>query len=175
MEFYFAEATASPGLLEALGVDVKLLVAQSIAFLVLLALLSKFAFPAIIRMIDKREEAIRTAADASKEAEKKAAEAADKVEKLLKTAKTEAAEIVSTAKAEAVSLTEKSEKKAKDQADRIVDDARESIGKEVIAARKSLHNEMIDLVATATAKVTAETATDQVDRDLVAAALKEAK
>lgn len=175
IELYFAEAAASPGLLEALGVDVKLLVVQTLAFLVLLALLSKFAFPAIIRMIDKREEAIQQTTHAAAEAEKKANEAEAKIEKLLKTARGEAADIVATAKSEAAALTEKSEAKSKAQAERIVADARETIDKEVSAAKKALHNDTIELVALATEKVTKGTLKPADDQKMISRVLEEVR
>lgn len=52
------EAAASPGLFQALGIDWKLFVEQGIAFLILVLILSKFVYPALVKSIDDRRAAI---------------------------------------------------------------------------------------------------------------------
>ena len=47
-------STNSPSILEALGINWKLLVEQGIAFLILVWILGKFVYPALIKSIDTR-------------------------------------------------------------------------------------------------------------------------
>jgi len=49
---------ASPGLLQALGIDWKLLVEQGVGFLILVAILGKFVYPALVKAIDDRRATI---------------------------------------------------------------------------------------------------------------------
>ena len=96
----------TPGFFEALGIDWKLLVLQTIAFLVLLWFLGKFVYPPLTKMLDKREADIEAGVKAAQAAEKKADEAKSEVEKLLKAARSEASDIVATAKEEAAATVE---------------------------------------------------------------------
>lgn len=164
-----------PGFFEALGIDWKLLVLQTIAFLVLLWFLGKFVYPPLTKMLDKREADIEAGVKAAQAAEKKADEAKNEVEKLLKQARSEANDIVATAKEEANATVEAADAKAKTRAERIVADAQEQIEKDVLAARKVLRDETLDLVAQATEKVIGKTIDAKVDQTVIASAVKEAK
>jgi F-type H+-transporting ATPase subunit b len=171
-----AETTsAQPGFFEALGVDWKLLVLQTIAFLVLLWFLAKFVYPPLTRMLEKREADIEAGVKAAQEAEKKADDAKAEVTKLLKEARREAGDIVSTAKEEATAAVENAGMKAKTRAEQIVASAHDQIEKDVAAAKRALHNETLSLVADATEKVVGKTVTAKVDETVIASAVKEAR
>ena len=150
-----------------------MLLIQGIAFLILVFVLGKWVFPVLMKAVDDRQEAIEAGAKAAEEAEKKAADAKDEVAKALKEARTEAKEIVGTAKDEANAMIADSEAKAKTRADKIVKDAHDQLEKDVIAARKALHNDTIELVALATEKVVGKTVNKDVDKKIIANAVKE--
>ncbi len=170
---YLASQTAhESGLFASLGIDWKLLVLQSVAFLLLLWLLSKFVYPVLNRMIDEREAELEAGQKAAKAAQDDAARAEDKMRKLLHEAQLEATQIVSTAKDEASSMLARAEEKAKTNAEHIVSQAHETIAKDVIAAKKALHNETIDLVAAATEKVVGKAVDVNIDKKLIQEALK---
>jgi len=172
---FAATETANGGIMAALGIDVKLLIMQLIAFLLLVWALNKWVFPIFFKIVDKRQAMIdegnRAAIEASKHAE--AAQAA--TEKLLKKAREEAKEIVATAREESVSMLDTAEVKSREQARYIIADARDQLQKEVVAAKKALHNETIDLVMAATGKVLGTTVDARIDKAVVAEALKETK
>lgn len=162
-------------LFASLGIDWKLLVLQTIAFLILLWFLSKFVFPPLTRMLEKREADIEAGVKAAQTAEKKADSAKAEVEKLLKEARREAKDIVTNAKQEATVAVEAADFKAKACAERTVAEAKEQIEKEVLSARKALAKETIELVALATEKVVGKTVTAQMDEKVISAAVKEAQ
>jgi F-type H+-transporting ATPase subunit b len=164
-----------PGFFEALGIDWKLLVLQTIAFLVLLWFLGKFVYPPLTKMLDKREADIEAGVKAAQAAEKKAEEAQVEVAKLLKQARTEASDIVATAKEEANATVEAAGAKAKSRAEHIVSDAQEQIEKDILAAKKALRSEAMEFVAAATEKVVGKTVNAKVDQSVIADAVKEAK
>lgn len=173
---YLAVAsTDESGLFESLGIDWKMLVLQAIAFLVLLALLSKFVFPILMKMVDEREAKIAEGQKAAEEAVKQAAQTKDEVSKLLADARKEATEIVATAKDQASQAAADSDKKAKERAERIVSAASEDIAKQIASAQKTLRNETIELVAMATEKVAGSAISKAVDEKQIADALKGAK
>lgn len=172
----FASTEAEAGksdLFSSIGIDWKLLVLQTIAFLLLLAILKKWVYPPIVKMLDKREEAVTEAAKAASVAEKRAAEAQAETKKLLKQARAEASAIVSTAKQEAEEISLSSDKKAKLRAERIVNDAQDEIKRDIATAKKQLRNEMVDLVAAATEKVTSKVVDASKDRDIIAKNVKD--
>lgn len=172
-QFAATEEAASGDILTTLGIHWELLVFQIIAFLILVWALGKFVYPWLMKSVDERQEAIEASTKAAEAAEQKAAEAQDEIAKLLKEARTEAKDIVSTAKDEAAAMVANSEDKAKKRAEKIVADAHEQLEKDVIAARKALHNDTIELVALATEKVVGIAVDANVDKKVIAAAVKE--
>ncbi len=167
-------AAGDGGLLGALGIDVRLLIIQAIAFLVLLWALSKFVYPAISGMLEKREKAIQEGIELAENAEKNAERASEKVDKMLSDARKQASEVIASAKDEANSIVETANQNAASQTERMLERANADIEKEVDAARKALRDETINLVALATEKVVGGAMTDAIDKKVVASALKEA-
>ena len=107
-QFASAEAHAADkaDLFGSLGIDWKLLILQSVAFLILLFVLSKWVYPPLAAMLDKREKDLRTAEKAAKSAR----ENADKTEKMInasmRKARAEARDIVASARNEATEIVE---------------------------------------------------------------------
>lgn len=171
----FAAAQAESNMLDSLGIDLKLLAFQVVAFLLLVIVLGKFVFPVFFRIIDKRqadiEESARAAAESSEHADKVKAE----VDAMLKKARREATEIVSTAKTEAEAMVADAESKAKTNAEHILASAREDIDKEIVAAKKQLHNESIDLVVAAAEKVLGTHVDAKLDKKVVETSLREVR
>lgn len=171
--FATTEKSSSGDIFTSLGINGQMLLFQSVAFLILVFILSKWVFPVLMKAVDDRQAAIEAGAKAAEQAEKRAAEAEEQVQKLLKEARSEAKDIVATAKDEATAMVANSEEKAKLRADKIVKDAHEQIEKDVIAARKLLHNDTIELVALATEKVVGKSVNETVDRKIIAETVKE--
>ncbi len=170
---YFA-AAESGNLVAALGIDWQMLIFQIIGFAILVWLMAKYVYPPLIKTIDERQEKIEAGNKAASEAEKVAADAKAEVANMLKQARLEASDIVATAKEEANAAVEASDAKAKAQAERIVSSAHEQIDKDIVAAKKALHNETLELVALATEKVVGKTVSKEVDKKVIATAVKEA-
>ena len=148
-QFASAEAHAADkaDLFGSLGIDWKLLILQSVAFLVLLFVLSKWVYPPLAAMLDKRDKDLRTAEKAAKSAR----ENADKTEKMINASMRKA------------------------RAEGIIEAARTEIAGEVAAARQALHNETLQLVAEATGTLVNEKLDAKKDGKLIEKALKEAR
>lgn len=168
-------AEQSGSIFGALGIDLKMLIFQAVAFLILVFILGKFIFPVLLKAVDDRQAKIEEATKAAGEAEKKAEEAQAAVEAALKKARTEAADIVATAKTEAVQMVEKAESQAKVRSERIVAEAHEDIQKDVLAARKTLEKDTINLVKKAAGLAIAGIADDKLDTELVKKSVEGAK
>lgn len=173
--FASTEASGEGDLLSSLGIDVRLLVIQAIAFLILLWVLTKFVYPVLSGMLDKREATIREGIEAAQQAEQRATEANAEVEQLLSNARKQAAGVIASAKDEATVIVESANEKAVEQTERMVAKATADIEKEVETARKALRDETIGLVSLATEKVVGDAMTASIDQKVIASALKEVK
>ena len=127
----------SPGL----GVIVWMLV----SFGILVFILMKWGWPAILKALNEREKAI---SDALNVAEKTKAEMSNlkaQNEELLKQAKQERDEILRNARATSDQIVEDARIKATAEADRIVENARENINYEKRKAMHDLKNQIANL------------------------------
>jgi F-type H+-transporting ATPase subunit b len=167
------KAEHSAGLFQALGVNVTLLVENAIAFLILLALLGKFVYPALMRAVDARREAIEAGLKEAKESQEAAEKAQVKVTETLEAARKDADEIVARSHQEASLLVAEAEEKAKTRAEQIVADARQQLDNDVRKARETLKRDTVELVAIATERVIGEKLDDKKDAALVKKALSE--
>jgi len=170
----FAAAESSSGdILGTLGIDWKLLLFQTIAFLLLLFLLSKFVFPKLGETLEKREKIIEDSIQAARDAEAAASKASVETAKLMKTARKEADEMIATAKVEADVLVDKAEKKSRERSEQIVADAEAEIRGDIEKARTELKKQTIELVAAATEKVVGKSVTAEIDEKLIKSSVDE--
>ncbi len=165
--------TASGGILQALGIDGKLLVEQAIAFLILVFLLSKFVYPVLIKTIDSRKEQLESSAEEARKAEEAASSAEERIEKMLDKARKEADEVVARAHHTAQIASADIEEKAKARAERIAQEAHEQLDRDIEKARKLMRKDMVELVALATEKIVKEKIDSKKDSALIAGAIEE--
>ncbi len=165
----------SSGILQALGIDWKLLIEQGIAFLILVAVLGKFVYPILMKSIDDRREAIEAGLKEAKESQEALAKAEAKVSDLLAEARKEADGIVQRSHQEAATMVAEAEEKAKARANQIVEDARAQLATDVAKAREALKTETVKLVATATERIIGDKLDAGKDATLIENALKAQK
>ena len=168
-------ATSSPGLFESLGIDLQLLVTQGIAFLILVALLGKFVYPALVKAIDDRRASIEAGLKEAKEGQEVLEKAEVTVAEMLEAARKEADDILARTTQESTSMIAEAESKAKTRAEQIVADARQQLSLDVAKAREALKKDTVELVALATERVIHEKLDDRKDADLMKKALAEEK
>lgn len=166
-----ANTEHSAGLFQALGIDWKLLVEQAIAFLILVLLLAKFVYPALMRAVDGRREAIEAGLKEAKESQEAAEKAQAQVAEMLEAARKDADDIIARSHQEAGLLVADAEEKAKGRAEQIVADARQQLDNDVRKAREALKKDTVELVALATERVIGEKLDDKKDAALVKKAL----
>jgi F-type H+-transporting ATPase subunit b len=162
---------ANGGLLGALGIDWKLLVEQALAFLILVAVLGKFVYPALIKAVEGRREQIEAGLKEAKESHEALARAETKVDDVLASARKDADAIIARSQQEAGSLIAEAEAKAKSRAEQIVTDARAQLDADVRKAREALKKDAIKLVAMATEEIIHEKLDDKKDQNLIKDAL----
>jgi F-type H+-transporting ATPase subunit b len=170
-----AEPAKNSDLLGALGIDVRLLVLQMAAFLLLVWALKKWVYPILIKAIDDRQAAMEAGIKASEEAKKVAEKAEEQVAKELEAARKQADEILVATQKEAAAIVGDAEEKAQRRAENIVAEAKADMNNQLQAARESLKAETRDLVARATEQIIGEKVDASKDAHLVDGALKKAR
>lgn len=173
--FLAAAEPASGGLVGALGLDLRSLILNSLAFFVILAILARYVYPVLLKALDAKRDQLLAAAKADADAKDALAQAESKARTLLHEARRSADEVLGNAKSESDELLAQARSKADEQAGRITREAREQLGIDVEAARRALKVETARLVAQATATILDEKLDDKRDSDLVGRSLKGAK
>lgn len=165
------ESASSGNVLQTLGIDVKLLVFQTVGFIILVWLMSKYVFPALIKAIDERQKTIETGLKEAAEAHKALEAAESKADDVLVEARKQAEELLQRSHDEAADVLLGAETKAKERADQIVVAARTTLAIDVRKAREALRKDMVTLVAAATERVVGEKVDAKKDSEMIEKAL----
>lgn len=159
--------------MEALGIDLKILIAQIINFLILFILLSKFLYKPITKMLDDRKQKIEQGISDSEKAEKCLGEAGTEAQQIKDKAYAEADQIIKKAKQEYDAKTLAIIKKANDQAEKIVERAHEEAALTKERALKEAKRELFGIVTLALDKIVGKELDDSTKEKLTEKAIKD--
>ena len=118
---------------------------STLFFLVLLFILGKFAWPAILTAVKARNESIRNALEAADRAKEEMAQLKADNEQILAEAKSERDALMREAKALKDKMIAEAKEKASEEAAKLVKNARESIQREKAAAVSDMKAQMATL------------------------------
>lgn len=118
---------------------------MTVAFALLILILSKFAWKPIMKGLKDREQSIDEALNAANKAREEMKELKFSNEQLLKEAKEERDNIMREARKVKESIIESARLKANEEAQRIIENARESIQYEKMAAIHDMKNQLAQL------------------------------
>lgn len=153
-----------------------LIVWMTLAFLIVLFVLAKFAWKPIMRALNQREQTIDEALHAAEKAREDMKTLQADNEKLLKKAKIERDEILKEARKLRDKIVDESKESAKQEADRILEDARNQIHYERMAAVTELKNEIANLSIEIAEKVLQQELSDKnKHQDLIEKQLQKVK
>jgi F-type H+-transporting ATPase subunit b len=167
----FAESGGIGSLFTALGLNVQALVLNTLAFLVIVAILGKYVYPHLIRALDAKKDELEAAARLEKQAQASLEKAESKATDVISAARVSADEIVATAQVDAAEQLERARAKAEAQTDRIIGEAREQLERDMTTARRELKAETARLVATATEALLGEKLDDNRDNAIIGRSL----
>lgn len=117
---------------------------MTLAFLLLLYILGKFAWKPILQMLKERETSIHESLNAAKEAREEMKNLQFSNEKLLQEAKNERDALLNEARKVKDKIIEDARTKATEEAARIVESAKASIQNEKMAAMTELKNQIAE-------------------------------
>ena len=144
-----------------------------ITFLVLAALLAKFAWKPLLAALAARQEAIQKSIDDAQAAKRELERLNTESAQILKAARAEAEGIVSRSWADAEKLREEMKLKAKTEADSIVKDSQRQIELETGRALRQIRGEVADLSVAIASKVIQRNITKEDTERLVQETLKQ--
>lgn len=129
------------------------LIGQSITFIIFVLFCMKYVWPALLSVMETRENRIATGLQAAEKADKDLELAKQKVLQQLKEAKQQAAVIIEQASRRADQIVEDATKQAVVDADRIKSAAQADLEREVARAREQLRGQVASLVLVGAEKV----------------------
>lgn len=159
-------------LLNNLGINGKLLLAQIINFLVLLFVLYKFAYGPVLKLLSERTSKIEKGLKDAEDAQKKLIEITEKEKAVLTKARKQAQEIVAGAEEVAVKNKEEIIVAAKEQSEKILADSAKKIEMEKTQMMQDVKKQVAELVISATGKIISEKLDSNKDKAIIDKAIK---
>ena len=144
-----------------------------LAFLALVFVLGRFAFPPVLGMLKKREETIRGAIDEAETTRMEAAKLLEEYKKQMADARKEVQETIEQGKTMGENVKAEIMAKANEDARQIVEHAQSEIEREKERAIADLQAKVADLTILATAKVIQKSLDEPSQRKLVESAIAE--
>ena len=129
------------------------LIAQAIAFAILIWFTIKFVWPPLLNAIEKRQKEIADVLAAVQEGKLSLEVAAKKNAESLNEVKQKGAEIVSQAEKRASEIVESAKKVAKEEGDRIITSAKSEIDQEINRAKEDLRTQVSTLAIAGAEKI----------------------
>ena len=138
-----------------------------VVFLILLALLWKLGWPAILKMVEERERRIQAQLDEAERARAEAARLLEEHRRVLAAANAEAQETIAKAKAVADKEREALLARARGEYEELLGRARKEIGEEKEKAIRELRREAVDLAIAGASKLLERSLDTEANRRLV--------
>lgn len=160
-------------LIEALGLDLRILLAQFVNFAVLIFVLWRFAYKPILKLLEDRRLKIAQGVKDSEESGLKLQEAEDRKKEIITESRKEANLIIEEAKNKAEIRYQEIVNKSKADIQVIIADEKEKISNEKKAAILEIKKKTAELIILALEKILAEKITDKKDAALIERIVKE--
>jgi F-type H+-transporting ATPase subunit b len=159
-------------LLNNLGINGKLLLAQMINFLILLWVLHKFAYGPVVKMLEERTKKIEKGLKDAQQSQKKLEEISEKEKAVLTEARKQAQEIIKKSESTAAAQAQEIITASKDQAQKMLEMAQKQIDQEKNKILAEVKSEVATLVMMATEKIIDEKLDSVKDAQLIKEAIK---
>ncbi len=161
--------------MEGLGINVPLLLAQIINFLILLGLLYLVAYKPILKMFDERSNRIKESMEMTESIKEQASNAEEEAAKRIDAASREGQELVARAVKSGEEIRQKAQQDAKPEAEALVAKARQEIQQERDEAIAELRREFTDLTIAAAEKIIEQELDKEAHRKLIDKVLDESE
>lgn len=156
-----------------LGINLPLLIAYLVTFVILLATLYQFAYKPLMAVMDQRTARIQEGLSAAERAREEAATAQAATEEQLNEARREGQRLLDQAREAAQRYRESEMERARQEAEAFAERARADIQRERDAALEELRASFGDLAITAAERVIERSLDRQAHQELIAQVLQE--
>ncbi len=160
-------------LLDALGLDIKIFIAQLVNFSILIFVLWRFAYKPVFKILEERRQKIAKGVKDSEKAEERLKEAETEKEEIISSARKEANNIIEEAKGKAELRYQEIVTKAKTDLKIVIEDEKEKIGNERKKAIIEIKKEAVTMIAEALTKIFPEKTDEKTDIAMIEKALSE--
>lgn len=153
--------------MEGIGINLPLLVAFVINFVILFGLLSIVLYKPVLKMLDERQAKIKESLEQAEQIKEEVARSDEQIKANLKTAHKEEQALIAQAAQIGERLTEEAKEKARQEAESLIAKAHAEIGRERDKAIDELRKEFVDIAILAAEKVINETLDREKHRKLI--------
>jgi F-type H+-transporting ATPase subunit b len=150
-----------------MGINIWNFASQLVTFLILLFILGKWVFPAIMKTLDRRAAVIQEGIENAQKAQRELADAQKRVEALIEQARKDAQATIAKATQAAEHVRLEIEQEAQGRARDIISQADKRIQQEIAQARTQLRQEVADLALQAAEHVIGNSLDTTTSRRLV--------
>lgn len=168
------EVVTQTGLLESLGLNGKLFLAQLINFSIVLLVVWRWVYRPLLKAMDARSEKIDEGLKNADEAKRLIADAGEERAKVLREAKAEARHLLEAVQEEANAERAKRSKELQAELDKQLEEARHRLAQDKEGIMAAIRSEAATLVARATERVTGEVLKGEDHRALIEQSLRDA-
>lgn len=153
-------------LISKLGIDWRLLIANTVTFFIVLWVLRRYAFRPIMGVLEKRQQMAQDTVTKSTQVEQDLVHLREKKEQTMQEAHQQSRAILQEAKKEALDVKANILIQAQAESDKIKDQTKTALTREKEEMLRAARGELADLVVAATTKVLQEKITVDVDKQL---------
>ena len=153
--------------MEGLGINLPLLVAFVINFVILFALLSIVLYKPVLKILDERQAKIKESLEQAEQIKEQAARSDEQIKANLEATHKEGQALIAQAAQIGERLTEEAKEKARQEAESLIAKAHAEIGRERDKAIDELRKEFVDIAILAAEKVINETLDREKQRKLI--------
>jgi F-type H+-transporting ATPase subunit b len=159
--------------MEGLGINLPLLVAFVVNFLILFGLLTLVLYRPVLRVLDERQAKIKESIEQAERVKEQTAHSEEEIKAHLETARKDGQALIVQATQIGERLKEEAKERARQEAETIVTKAQTEIRQERDKIVDDLRKEFVDIAILAAEKVTRETLDKDKHRKLIDEVLKE--
>ncbi len=153
--------------MDALGINISSLIAQLVAFLILLLVLQRWAYPVLTKTLEERQAKIREGVENAEKASQSLRDAEKRVEALMNDARTESQRVIASATQAAERLKADIEQQAQQRGREIEQQAPKRIEQQTAQAKGELRAHVADLSIAAAEGVIGQSVDSATNRRLV--------
>lgn len=159
----------------ALGLDLKVILLQAGAFIILYLIFKKYVLGKVVKVLEDRHEKIEESLKTAEEIEKRSEQTNQEAEKIVAKARSDAETVIAKAHDEASDMIKEAESLATKKQEKMLSEAEAKIEADVKKAKSELKSELLSLVGEATEIVLQEKLDTPKDQELIKRALSEVK